>query len=166
MPRRRSGFAKKIQSTHWTYGSFAFNAHGVGISAVNLFSAQHLPETLLRTRGEYVAAVDGLAATPTLIACGLGFAQVPEGTGTTPLWSPLTDGDAPWFWVDYFMMGYEELVTDVIDIPMLTGVRRVIDSKAMRIVRNREIQAVLETATVIAAETINVNGQVRTLFGS
>ena len=41
----------------------------------------------------------------------------------------------------------EEPVTDVVDIPVMTAVRRVIDSKAMRKVRNRELQLVIENTS-------------------
>ena len=141
MARIRTGRAKKIDVVHWTYGSFSFLAQGSGTSAVNAFAAQHLPETLLRTRGEYVGYIDSASVPPTLVSLGIGLILVPEGTGSTVLWSPLTDGDAPWFYVDYAMLGYEEMVTDVIAVQEMLGVRRIIDSKAMRKIRNAEIQA-------------------------
>ena len=165
MPRVRGRFQKKIDTVHWTYGSWSFS-QGAGTSAVNVFSAQHLPETLLRTRGEYVSFVDGVQAPNSLLGIGVGLIQVPEGTGTTVLWSPISDGDAPWIWVDYAILGYEEMVTDVIDIPGLTSVRRVIDSKAMRKIRNTEIQCVVENATIQNAANVRIEGQVRMLAGS
>ncbi len=163
---RRSGHAKKIDTVHWTYGSFDAQALAAGTVAVLLSAAQHLPETLLRLRGEWVAYLDGASTPPKLCAIGCGIIQVPEGTGTTVLWSPITDGDAPWIWVDYAMIGHEENVVDVVDVPMLTGVRRVIDSKAMRRLRNTELQVVMENATVGGSTTVNVAGQVRQLAGS
>ncbi len=93
---------------------------------------------------------------------GIGMILVPEGTGSTVLWSPITDGDAPWFWVDYFFIGYEEMVIDTIGQPFWSGARRVIDSKAMRIVKNMEIQAVLENVT--AGGTIDVVAAVQARF--
>ena len=167
MPNRARGrFQKKIDTVHWTYGSFVFQGQGAGTFASNVFSALHLPETLLRLRGEWVAYIDGASAPAKLISIGVGLILVPEGTGTTVLWSPISDGDAPWIWVDYAMIGYEEMVTDVIDVPGLTFVRRIIDSKAMRKVRNTELQFVMENATVGGSSNVNVAGNIRGLAGS
>ncbi len=158
---------RKIDTVHWTYGSFsALALTGGSTAAINVLAAQHLPETVLRTRGEWAASIDGTQAPAKLTALGVGLILVPEGTGTTVLWSPITDGDAPWFWVDYAMVGYEEAVADVIDVPVLSGVRRVIDSKGMRRSRNMEIQFVAENATVSGAVTVNIAGQARFLAGS
>jgi len=158
---------RKIDTVHWTYGSFSAGGLSAGTVAGMLLAAQHLPETIMRTRGELVVYVDGAqGATGKLTAVGVGFCLVPEGTGTTVLWSPITDGDAPFFWVDYFMIGHEQIVADVVDVPGITSARRVIDSKAMRKSRNTEVQFVVENATVLGALNVNVAGQVRMLAGS
>ncbi len=166
MAHRRGGFQKKIDTLHWTYGSFGPVARSAGTTGETVYPAQHLPETIMRIRGEYVAYADATQAPGGQIALGLGLILVPEGTGTTVLWSPITDGDAPWIWVDYAIIGYEEMVADVIDVPGITSVRRVIDSKAMRKVRNREVQFVVENATTLTAMTANISGNVRLLAGS
>jgi len=165
MPHRRSGFAKKINTVHWTYGSWSALALSAGTVAATVIGAQHQPETLLRIRGEQMVYVDGAQAPGVLTSVGIGLVQVPEGTGATVLWSPITDGDAPWIWVDYFMIGYEEMVTDVIDSPLVSAARRVIDSKAMRKLRKTEIQFVAESATVGGATPVNIAGQARFLAG-
>ena len=165
MPRRTRGRGRKIDFTHWTYGSFSHGAQAAGTAASNLFGAQHEPETILRIRGSYVAYMDTPSAPGALVSIGVGFILVPEGSGATVTWSPITDGDAPWIWVDYAMIGYEEMVTDVVDVPMLSGVRRIIDSKAMRITRNQEVQMVVENVTVGNAAAVNVFGQLRLLAG-
>jgi len=90
---------------------------------------------------------------------------VPEGTGTTVLWSPFTDGDAPWIWVDYHHLGYEEMVIDVIDVPGITSYRSTIDSKAMRIVRNQELQLVAELTNITGTVVANITAMVRVLAG-
>ncbi len=82
--------------------------------------------------------------------------MVPEGTGSTVLWSPLTDADAPWFYYSTFFLGYEEYVVDVIDSPVLTAYREIIDSKAMRRVRNQEVQLVVENTTIAGAVSVNI----------
>ena len=163
---RRSGFAKKIDTVHWAYGSFTFSAQAAGTAAVQMFPAQHLPETLMRTRGEWVGWLEGARAPGDAVAVGVGLIQVPEGTGTTVLWSPITDGDAPWIWLDYAILAYEETVVDVIDIPQITAVRRLIDSKAMRKIRNTELQVVVENASIFGTASVNVLGQGRILSGS
>jgi len=164
MPRRR-GFAKKISYTHWTYGSW-FSLQGAGTGAINVLPAQHEPETLLRIRGTNLAYIDAASVPGKLVSVGVGLIAVPEGTGTTVLWSPITDGDAPWIWADYFEIGYEEMVTDVVDVPGLTSYRSVIDNKAMRILRNQEVQFVLENATILTASNVNVSGSARFLSGT
>ena len=168
MPNRasRSGFAKKIDTVHWTYGSFSNLALGAGTAGQTVLSAQHLPETLLRTRGEICVWLDTTQAPPVSLSVGVGLILVPEGLSTTVTWSPISDGDAPWLWVDYFILAYEEMVTDQIAVQELIGVRRVIDSKAMRKVRNREFQFVVENATIGNPAAVNVAGQVRILSGS
>ncbi len=132
-----------------------------------LLAAQHLPETLLRIRGEWQAYVDTTQAPGGATALTAGMILVPEGTGTTVLWSPATDGDAPWIWWDAIHLAYEEMVTDVIAVQSALGARRVIDSKAMRKVRNTELQIVFETTTLLASGVaLNSAGSVRVLAGS
>ena len=165
---RRSGFQKKIQDVHWTYGSFTFTALAVGISAVNMFPAQHLPETLMRIRGEWAATLSGALASEIGLAVTIGIIQVPEGTDTTALWSPITDGDAPWIWWDTLHLLYAEHVVDVNYSAMTSSGRRIIDSKAMRKIRNTEIQVVREVATIAGFTTANSSavGSARVLSGS
>ncbi len=163
---RNSHGGKKIDTVHWTLGAFGASAFAAGTVAVTAASAQHLPETLLRTRGEVTVYADGAQAPGKSARITLGLILVPEGTGTTVLWSPETDGDAPWLWWEVFHLSYEEMVIDTIDVPSQTGARRVIDSKAMRKIRNREIQFVAENTTVIGAMNVNVAGAVRFLAGS
>ncbi len=167
MPHRRSGFAKKIDTVHWTLFSEAFVSQGAGAAAVTAFPAQHLPETLMRIRGEWAAELVGPLAAGFGVQIAIGMALVPEGTGTTVLWSPITDGDAPWMWWDVFNLFYREMVVDVIGTNMV-GARRVIDSKAMRKVRNRELQIVIENATItgLSAASVDVSLGGRALAGS
>ncbi len=167
MGRRRSGFAKKIDFVHWTYGSFSKLALSAGTSAVSVFAEQHLPETLLRMRGEIVVYADGAQAPGALASIGCGIRAVPSGTDATVLTSPISQGDAPWIWLGYYMIGHEEGVVDVLALSGLGFVRDVIDSKAMRkLDQNTELQFVVENATVGSAVTVNIAGQVRILTGT
>ncbi len=158
---------KKISVVHWTPGVFqAFGmaaASPVGITAV---AAQHLPETLLRTRGSYSATLDGALAPATGVQLSVGLILVPEGTGATVLWSPVADGDAAWIWWDTVTLLYEEAVTDVIASQNSMSAMRMIDSKGMRHVRNQEIQFVAESTTLETASAVNVAGACRFLTGS
>jgi len=169
MARRRTGFAKKIEVVHWTYGSFTVEALATGTAAaVNVFSAQHLPETWMRTRGDWAAAFSAAIAGNTAVGLAAGLILVPEGTGNTVLWSPISDGDAPWVWWDAMELIYQEYVVDVVSSQLTSSASKTIDSKAMRKVRNTEVQFVVEQNTLggLNGAAIDVFGQVRALTGS
>ncbi len=164
MARRRSG--KKIDFTRWQFASQASStsAGTVGITAI---SSGSLTETLMRTRGSLVAFLDAISAPDIGINVSMGLILVPEGTGTTVLWSPLTDGNAPWLWFTSFHLFYEEKVTDVISIDGPAYHKEVIDVKAMRIVRpDHELQLVVENTTVASAGTVRFGATQRFLLGS
>jgi len=165
---RRGGFQKRIDETFWTRANFAFGALSAGSAAATLISAGTATRnTIMRTRGNLLAYVDGPQGPGGQVSVGIGFIMMPEGQGTTVVTSPLTDSSAPWFWVEYFHLAYEEMVTDVIDIPLAAIFRQVIDSKAMRVFRpEREIQVVVEQATSLGAMSINVSGHARFLLGT
>ena len=164
---RRSGHAKKIDTVHWTYGSWTGLAlSSAGTVGVTVLSAQHLPETLLRIRGEWAACFDGVQAPGGFMAITAGLILVPEGTSTTVLWDPVNDGDAPWIWWDVFHLMYEEMVLDVTFSTQTASARRVIDSKAMRKVRNTELQFVAINTAIAGSAAANVAGSVRVLAGS
>ena len=164
----RGRHAKKIDTVHWTRFAGEFIGRGVGTAAQTLVAAQHLPETLLRLRGEWLAVLDGPAAALTGACITMGIIQVPEGTGTTVLWSPATDGDAPWIWWDTIGLIYEEMVTDAIQSSQGSGARRVVDSKAMRKLRNTELQLVVENLAIagVTAQAAHVTISGRALAGS
>ncbi len=164
MARRRSG--KKIDFVHWVRMAASSLAQSAGSVAVNVLAAQHLPETIMRTRGNMVCFAGTTLAPGALAEIGVGMILVPEGTGSTVLWSPLTDGDAPWFWHEAFHIGYAESVTDVISVQGAAIIRKEIDSKAMRIVKNMEVQFVVENSTVSAALAVNTTLAGRILTGT
>jgi len=169
MAHRGRGFQKKIDTVHWTVGvGFQSIAQTVGIVAANVLTAQHLPETLLRIRGEWGADFAGALVAAIGVRVHIGMILVPEGTGSTVLWSPLTDGDAPWIWWDVMHLSYQEQVTDVVVSSQVSSGRRVIDSKAMRKIRNTELQVVVERETItgLTTGTTDVYSQVRALAGS
>ncbi len=148
MARRRTGFQKKIDTVHWTLLQEGAVALSAGTVAFNALAAQHLPETLLRIRGEWACAFNGAPADASGIVVAGGLIQVPEGTGTTVLWSPVTDGDAPWIWWDAMALIMQEIGTDNMHSTMVASGRRVVDSKAMRKIRNTELQFVVENVKI------------------
>ena len=160
--------SKKIDFTRWTNNNNSANAFGAGTVASTFFaSSTTVAQTILRTRGNLVAYADGAPVSGALAIISLGLCLVPEGTGTTVLWSPFTDAEAPWFWHTTFHLGYEEMVTDVIDASGLTVFREMIDSKAMRVLRpDTEVQFVAENTTVLGALTVNVSVGIRMLLGT
>ncbi len=167
MPRRfRSNRFPKARGVnlHWTRLTASFLNRGAGTEGVTLVASQHQRETCLRIRGQITATVDGLQASGMGIRVALGIIPVPDGTGTTVLWSPVADGDAPWQYWTAFHIGYEEMVTDVVDVPMFTSYREVIDNKAMRIYRpDTEMQLVVEATTITGAGNFNLYFDARAL---
>ena len=164
---RRGGFAKKIDTVHWTLMQETLST-GAGSLAATALAAQHLPETILRIRGEWICAPQAPLADAQGASMAAGLILVPEGTGTTVLWSPITDGDAPWIWWDVMNCDYQEMVADVNWTSNTSDGRRVIDSKAMRKVRNTELQLVVENATItgLTAMTLRATVTARVLAGS
>ncbi len=128
----RGRHAKKIDTVHWTGAAGQFIAQAAGAAAGLLFPAQHLPETLLRIRGEWAANLDGQLGSARGAQISCGIIQVPEGTAATVLWSPFTDADAPWIWWDSFTLMYNEYVGDVVWSVNTADARRVVDSKAIK----------------------------------
>ena len=168
MAHRRGGFQKKIDTVHWTQFSGEVDAGAAGSFARLLLAAQHLPETLLRIRGEWIAIMVGPLIPDTGVFVAAGIILVPEGTGATVLWSPFTDGDAPWIWWDVMSLDFQEFVTDVAWTSNTSDGRRIIDSKAMRKIRNTELQLVVENVTLGGHTAANVDVVVagRALAGS
>ena len=88
-----------------------------------------------------------------------------QQAGATATSLPLTDGEAPFFYFAAFTMGYEEQVTDVIDVPGITSFRETIDVKAMRIIRpDQEVVVIVEQASIGSAGAINLTVDARFLF--
>jgi len=153
----------RAPNLHWTGFAQTVAAFAAGTSAFTISPASHGTETLIRTRGSLAAYLDATQTPGGLALISVGMVLVPEGTATTVLWSPFTDADAPWFWYDSFVLGYEEMVTDVVDCPGMTSYRSVIDSKAMRVSRNQEVQLVVENSTQLTAVAVNLNASGRFL---
>ncbi len=160
--------SKKIDFTHWGSIQRAFLAQGAGSVAATVVSAlAATTETILRTRGHLVCSLDGVQGSGILIDVAVGFLVVPGGTGTTVTSTPITDPGAPWFWYERFTIGNEEVVTDIYAMPGLQVFRSVIDAKSMRILRSdREVQMVMEQATISGGSSVNLAVSGRILIGT
>jgi len=163
---RSDRFPPKIRNLRWTASSTTFLAFSAGTAGLTLLSSGLETATIMRMRGELFAGIDGVQSPGGLTRLGIGALVVPAGTGTTVTTSPLTDTDAPWLFYETFVLGYEEMVVDAIQVVDLSGFRKTIDVKAMRVLRpEREIQLVLESVTLNAAIGVQLSTQIRMLIG-
>ena len=168
MPRRfsRSRGPKKLDHTQWALSTGSSQAQAAGAVAINFSTVGTTPATLLRIRGEILVFLDGSHAPGKLIQVTYGIILVPEGTGTTVVFDPVLDANAPWLLYGQGTLGYDEPVTDVIDIPVATGFRHTIDNKAMRIIRpDIEMQMVVQNSTIGTSASSNFVYGLRWLLG-
>ena len=112
MARARGG--KRIQELRWSLVTGRATALAPGSVAVNMLPAQTFGQTVMRTRGELLVWLDGAQAPGSLCRWAFGLVVVPEGQGTTVVWAPLTDPNAPWFAYQSGHLGYEEFVIDAV----------------------------------------------------
>ena len=149
---------------NWNIFSGDFPAFAAG-TVGEVFLTNTISRTIIRWRGELVVFMDSTSAPGKLARWGFGLLKRTEDSvGTTVTASPLSDGAAGFVVYEVGHVGYEEMVTDVIDVPMISGQRIVIDSKAMRRLRvNEQIQAVAENVTVTTATALNMAWAIRTL---
>ena len=169
MARNRAarGRERVIHTTRWESVSANFSALSAGSSAIGaILGAGRPPETILRTRGSGLVYVDGAGGSSVRTLISMGLILVPEGQSTTIIWDPFNDGNAPWFWYREFILGYEERVADVVDVPVASGVRFDIDSKAMRKANDdEEVQLVVVNTTLEGALAVNISLAFRFFLG-
>ncbi len=164
MAVQRRGRKTDLRWTGSTVSQLAFSA---GTAASQVLSAGLSRETLTRTRGSLIAYIDGASAPGKLVHCAVGLLVAQAGSAGAVRSAPLTDRDAPWFWYSEFTLGYEEMVTDVVDVPGISSYREQVDSKAMRVIRpDQDVIAVFENQTIGSAAAINVVLGVRILLGT
>jgi len=166
--RGRARAGKTIDNLRWTGGNaIVASALTAGSVAVVALAAGVPRETIMRTRGEVLVTLDGQQTPSGLVLISMGLVLVPEGQGTTVIWDPFGDSEAPWFWFRETFVGYDEGVTDVIDFPGMTTSRMIVDSKAMRRANvDEEIQFVVTNTTVDGARQVNVGAAFRFLLGN
>jgi len=167
MPRAAGRPAnKKIQQLRWELITARSLAMAPGTVASTIIAAATFQQTIMRTRGELLGYIDGVQAPGALCRWAVGLVLVPEGQGTTTIWSPLTDPNAPWFVYMSGHLAYEEFVTDVLAAGPTASFRKDVDSKAMRkIPPDTEVQAVFEQTDVSGTPSINLNVIGRILLG-
>ena len=168
MARRRqfSHPGKKLDHTAWDLSSGFASALSAGNQAFEFSSVGSQPSTLLRIRGEISCWLDGTDAPPVGIQVNYGIILVPEGSGSTPRYTPFGDANAPWLLYGQGTIGYEEAVTDVVAVQNIMSFSHTIDNKAMRIIRpDVEMQLVVENTSVGGAGAINFSYNLRWLQG-
>ncbi len=163
---RRPG--KTIDNLRWSGGNVnSFTAVSAGFFAAVALGAGVLCETIMRTRGEVIVYKDATSAPPIGLVVSMGLVLVPQGQGSTVIWDPFNDAEAPWFWHQEVFIGYEEMVTDVVDVPQITSARVIVDSKAMRKANvDEEVQFVMTNTTAGGAASVNVIATFRFLLGN
>ncbi len=150
----------------WVFTQLNFAAiSSGGVSAQTAISAGTQPETIMRTRGELLVWIDASPAQGEVQGVGFGLIVMPEGQGTTVISSPISDGNAPFYWFEAFGLASED--TGVARQEGLHMLRVPIDSKAMRRVRpDKEVQLVMESVAFSGATVVNAIVSFRTLLAS
>ncbi len=164
--RRRNRFEKVIDEIRWAGSNSRSDAQSAG-SVGQTFITDGARETVMRMRGELVGYIDGASAPGKLVECRVGIHVVQAGIGTSVTLNPFTNADAPWWFYEAFVIGYEEMVTDVVGTPGLSVYRKMIDTKSMRILKpGEEMQIVFTNTTLQVASAVNMSLAVRVLLGS
>ncbi len=154
MARSRGGRSGgRRADLRWTYGSSHYS--GTTSSAfLTLISGSNFSQTLMRSRGQLLCSIDGPAVNDT-IDVGIGFLLAQAGlTGIAS--TPLTDGDAPFFWFHAFTLHSQTSTQSEV---LGTQVYRTeIDSKAMRVVRpDQAVYSVIEVLQVVGTPAVDLD---------
>ncbi len=159
---------KKIDNLRWSGGTaISFLAQSAGTSGFTALAAGVPRETIMRTRGEVLVGMDGVSGPGKACLISMGLVLVPQGTGTTVIWDPFGDSEAPWFWFQETFISFEEGVVDAIAYQTLSMSRIIVDTKAMRRANvDEEVQMVVTNTTVDAACVVNTMAAFRFLLGN
>ena len=165
MARPFRGGQRKLKNRYqWELSTGVFAAQAAGQAELQFSTVGVLQSTLVRIRGEVLCLIDGVQALGGLVTIYYGIILVSEGSAANPRYDPLADANAPWLLYGTGVLGYEEAVTDVIDVPGITSFRHVIDNKAMRIIRpDQEMQFVMRNSTTATAISVNMAYSLRWL---
>ena len=142
MARARSG--RKADFT-WQGNGAGFSIAS-GSTVILTINTPSVTSTLMRTRGEILASIDGpVDGDKTLISVGLIVGtpeQVAAGTGSFP--NPFDDMDGEWLWHGFLPLLSQGVVAT--ENSTIHAARLAVDSKAMR--RMKQTQSVVAIATV------------------
>ena len=137
--------------------------HSLGSGTIVVFNA---PGTIMRVRGYASITIDaGAAADSMVLALGLIVANDDlVSAGATAFASPINDLDADWLWHSFFPVHAESATPgDGAD----HNVQQVIDSKAMRRVKqNDNLAMVIDGQVLAGTPTADAVAGVRVLFSS
>jgi len=166
MARGRSRGTKKIDFTQWEGDSGSAAAIASAGTNSDTLATSTQASTLLRTRGEIVASIDG----PTdgdrcSVACGILVATEEQvAVGSTAMPDPAADLDADWLWHGYLLM-LSQAVTELSGNVTLAR-RLTIDSKAMRRMHPTTSLVMRVTNTALTGTpAVDVVWATRHLFG-
>ena len=165
MARPFRGTQRKLKNRYiWELSTGSFSGQAAGSSSLQFSSVGTIQTTLVRIRGEVMGYIDGAPTPGDLTVIHYGIILVEEGAGASTRYNPALDANAPWLLYGTASLGYEEMVTDVVDVPGITSFRHVIDNKAMRIIRpDQEMQFALFSTTTFTATPVNVAYSLRFL---
>ncbi len=158
--------AKKIHTLRWAGIAGASLGQAAGSVAINILAAGAPAETVLRIRGELMAWLDGAQEPSKEVLVSAGMILVPEGQGSTVIWDPFNDVNAPWIWYSEFSLTYDEQVLNVIASSVQAAKRVEIDNKAMRKGGpDEELQFVVTNTTFGGSGSVNLSLAGRILLG-
>ena len=170
----RRGFSPRVtartkQRLSWDLGPGGGAPTGFSAATTGILGAGVSPLvgtiTIRRLRGEILYSILSLAAATDRVRMTSGIAVVSTDAfvdvGATAMPDPDDDMAYPWLWWDTVLINPE---TTTVGLDGITSIRRVVDSKAMRIMREDQILAWMvqfldESGTVSAA----VGGNTRIL---
>ncbi len=158
--------AKKMNTLRWDGLQGAALSQVAGSAAVNILAAGGDAETILRMRGWFSTWLDATSAPGKTVLVSAGMILVPEGQGSTVIWDPFNDVNAPWIWFTEVTLAYDEAVVDVIADQKMTAAIVEIDGKAMRKASpDEELQFVVTNTTLQSPAVVNSSLSGRILIG-
>ena len=161
---------RRRQRVEWTGGQTAIGTSvsaaasvALGSSIITLLTIDNMTSpTLVRVRGELTYFVDA-GSNGDQAVLGFGIAVVnrrASDVGSTALPRPLDEMDYSWLW--HSMNFFRRSTAVDANTPVMTAVRLVIDSKAMRKVLSKEEEIVYVAQSKIITGTLGVLFAVQT----
>ena len=156
---------RKVGSVTWQ-GSCAGASIAAGSSLLSVINIPSSSSTLLRTRGEVVASIDGPTdGDKTCVGMGLIVVTEEQTTvGVSAVPNPLSDLDAEWIWHGFLLLMAQGATED--SNVVTNAVRLTVDSKAMRkIKQTQDIVLITGLANQAGTPAVDIMFGIRQLFG-